>query len=84
MPPLSDATRPLMWNISNVWVMYLLFVIAVAVFAWGAYCRIQFWRQGKSDAERLSDWGKRLKVLLREVFLQKQDRVYISLYSVFP
>jgi len=74
MPPLSDATRPLMWNISNVWVMYLLFVIAVAVFAWGAYCRIQFWRQGKSDAERLSDWGKRLKVLLREVFLQKQVR----------
>ncbi len=74
MPPLSDATRPLMWNISHVWVMYGLFLIAVAIFAWGAYKRVQFWRCGKDDKERLSDWGKRLKVLLREVFLQKQVR----------
>jgi Fe-S oxidoreductase/nitrate reductase gamma subunit len=74
MPPLSEATRPLMWNITHVWVMYALFIIAVAVFAWGAYKRIQFWREGKDDKERLSDWGKRLGVLLREVFLQKQVR----------
>jgi Fe-S oxidoreductase/nitrate reductase gamma subunit len=72
--PLSEATRPLMWNISHVWVMYGLFVLAVAVFAFGIYRRINFWRQGKSDNERLADWGKRLKVLLREVFLQKQVR----------
>ena len=74
MPPLSEASRPLMWNISHVWVMYLLFVVALAVFAWGIYRRIEFWRKGKGDNERLSDWGKRLKVLLREVFLQKQVR----------
>jgi Fe-S oxidoreductase/nitrate reductase gamma subunit len=74
MPPLSEATRPLMWNVSHVWVMYVLFLAAVAVFAWGAYKRIQFWRQGKSDKERLADWGKRLKILLREVFLQSQVR----------
>ncbi len=74
MPPLSDATRPLMWNISHVWVMYGLFIVALAIFAWGIYKRIEFWRQGKSDNERLSDWGKRLRVLLREVLLQKQVR----------
>jgi Fe-S oxidoreductase/nitrate reductase gamma subunit len=74
MPPLSDATRPLMWNISHVWVMYGLFVVALLVCAWGIRKRIQFWRQGKSDAERLSDWGKRLAVLVREVFGQKQVR----------
>ncbi|NLT65872.1 MAG: 4Fe-4S dicluster domain-containing protein [Acidobacteria bacterium] len=74
MPPLSEATRPLMWNISQVWVMYGLSVIALAIFAWGLYRRINFWRQGKDDRERLSDWGKRLVVLLREVFLQKQVR----------
>jgi Fe-S oxidoreductase/nitrate reductase gamma subunit len=72
--PLSEATRPLMWNISHVWVMYGLFVLAVAVFGLGIYRRIDFWRRGKSDNERLADWGKRLKVLLREVFLQKQVR----------
>jgi len=79
MPPLSEATRPLMWNISQVWVMYALFVIALAVFAWGVYRRIEFWRKGKSDNERLADWGKRLGILLREVFLQKQVR-----NSAFP
>jgi Fe-S oxidoreductase/nitrate reductase gamma subunit len=74
MPPLTDATRPLMWNISHVWVMYVLLIIALAVCAWGIYKRIEFWRRGKSDNERLSDWGKRLWVLLREVFGQKQVR----------
>jgi Fe-S oxidoreductase/nitrate reductase gamma subunit len=74
MPPLSDATRPLMWNISHAWGMYLLLLIAAAIFAWGLYKRIEFWRRGKGDKERLADWGKRLKVLLQEVFLQKQVR----------
>ena len=74
MPPLSEATRPLMWNISQVWVMYGLFVIALAIFAWGMYQRIEFWRRGKTDKEKPSDWGKRLKILLREIFLQKQVR----------
>ncbi len=74
MPPLSEATRPLMWNISSVWVMYLLLLAAMAVFGWGMYKRVEFWRRGKSDRERLADWGRRLKILLREVFLQKQVR----------
>ncbi len=74
MPPLSDATRPLMWNISQVWVMYGLFIIAVAICAYGVYRRIELWRNGKDDNERLSDWGKRLKILLREIFLQKKVR----------
>jgi Fe-S oxidoreductase/nitrate reductase gamma subunit len=79
MPPISEATRPLMWNISHVWIMYLLLVVAAAVFGWGIYRRIQFWRRGKNDKERLGDWGKRFKILLREVFLQKQVR-----NSAFP
>jgi Fe-S oxidoreductase/nitrate reductase gamma subunit len=79
MSDLTNATRPLMWNISHVWVMYGLFIVALVICAYGIHKRIQFWRQGKSDAERLSDWGKRLSVLLREVFKQKQVR-----NSVFP
>lgn len=54
--------------------MYVLFLAAAAVFALGVYRRVQFWRQGKSDQERLSDWGARLKVLLRETLLQKRVR----------
>jgi Fe-S oxidoreductase/nitrate reductase gamma subunit len=79
MFPLSEATRPLMWNISHVWAMYGLFVITLAICAYGVYRRIEFWRQGKSDQERLSDWGKRLKVLLGEVFLQRKVR-----NSIYP
>jgi Fe-S oxidoreductase/nitrate reductase gamma subunit len=63
-----------MWNISHVWVMYGLFVIALAVFSWGMYKRIEFWRRGKPEKEKFSDWGKRLKVLARETFLQKRVR----------
>jgi Fe-S oxidoreductase/nitrate reductase gamma subunit len=63
-----------MWNISHVWVMYGLFVIGLAVFGWGMYQRIQFWRRGKSEKEKFADWGKRLSILLREIFLQKQVR----------
>jgi Fe-S oxidoreductase/nitrate reductase gamma subunit len=74
MPPLSEATRPLMWNISQAGVMYLLFIIALVVFAAGLRKRIDFWRQGKTSSERLKDWGTRLRVLLREVFFQKQVR----------
>jgi Fe-S oxidoreductase/nitrate reductase gamma subunit len=79
MPPISEATRELMWNIPFVWPMYALLLIALCVCAWGAYRRVRFWRQGKSDAERLSDWGMRFNILLREVFLQKQVR-----NSIFP
>ncbi|MEJ2111510.1 MAG: heterodisulfide reductase-related iron-sulfur binding cluster, partial [Acidobacteriota bacterium] len=74
MPPLSEATRPLMWNISAVWLMYALFAAALAVFAFGIYQRIEFWRRGKEDKERFADWGKRLTILLREVLFQKQVR----------
>lgn len=74
MPPLSEATRPLMWNISHVWAMYGLFIIALAIFGWGMHRRIQFWRRGKSEKEQFADWGKRLAILLREIFFQKQVR----------
>ncbi len=74
MPSLSEASRPLMWNIAHVWVMYVLFVAALAVFGWGFYRRIRFWRLGKADDERFADWGKRLSLLLRELLLQTRVR----------
>jgi hypothetical protein len=58
MPSFTEATRPLMWNISHVWAMYALFIIALAFFGWGIYKRIDFWRKGKSDDERLADWRR--------------------------
>jgi len=72
MPDISQASREIMWNISHPWIMYLLFFIAMAVFACGLYKRIDFWRKGKPDDERFSDWGKRIWLLLKELFLQNR------------
>jgi Fe-S oxidoreductase/nitrate reductase gamma subunit len=74
MNPLTEASREIMWNISHAWIMYLLFALALAAFGWGFYRRAIFWLRGKGDRERFSDWGKRLIILLREVFLQKRVR----------
>ena len=41
------ATREVYWNISHVWVMYLLFVAAALVFGHGLYRRIAAWRRGR-------------------------------------
>ncbi len=68
-----------MWNISHAWIMYLLFLVALGICGWGVYQRIQFWRKGKEDRERLSDWGLRFRVLIREILLQRQVR-----NSTFP
>jgi Fe-S oxidoreductase len=74
MPDLSQATRPIMWNVQPAWLMYVLFVTALGIFAWGVSRRISFWRKGKPDSERLADWGKRLALLLKELFFQRQVR----------
>jgi Fe-S oxidoreductase/nitrate reductase gamma subunit len=74
MSELSEATRPLYWNISSVWIMYALFFTAFAIFCWGLYRRISSWRKGKPDGERFSDWGKRLWLLIKELALQQRTR----------
>ncbi len=69
---LSQASRPIMWNISHPWIMYLLLVIAMFVFAYGLYLRIGFWMRGKEDNERFSNWGKRFLKMMKEVFLHSK------------
>ena len=79
MDNISEATRELMWNIPHVLPMYALLIAALCVCAWGVRLRVRFWLQGKSDTERLSDWGLRFVVLIREVCFQKQVR-----NSIYP
>ncbi len=74
MPELTEATRPLMWNVSSAWVMYVAFLVALGFFCFGIYRRVSSWRRGKPDSERLGDWGKRFRVLLSELLLQKRTR----------
>jgi Fe-S oxidoreductase/nitrate reductase gamma subunit len=78
-----------MWNVHEFrytdLIMYASLLVAFGFFFYGMYKRVQFWRDGKSDNERFSDWGKRLWVLIREAFLQKQVRnsTYPAIFHSF-
>ena len=74
MDGIQTASREIFWNISGIWVMYLLLLFALAVFGYGVYRKVSVWRKGKADNERFSDWGKRLVILLRELLFQKSVR----------
>jgi Fe-S oxidoreductase/nitrate reductase gamma subunit len=61
-----------MWNVGSAWPMYVLFFAALGILAFGLYRRVASWSQGKGDDERLSDWGRRLWFLLKEILLQRR------------
>jgi Fe-S oxidoreductase/nitrate reductase gamma subunit len=64
--------RPLYWNISHFWLMYVLFGIALAVFASGLKQRTRYWKFGQARHEPLVRTGKRLAIALREALLQSR------------
>lgn len=74
MTSVSGASRPIYWNVTGIWVMYLLFALALGVFAYGVYRRVHVWTAGKPDRERLSEWGKRARLTLVELLLQRRVR----------
>jgi len=72
--PISEATRELNWNVSGTWLMYLLFVAAVAVMAYGIWRHIARWRKGRPLPRKKSGWGGRLAFMLGEAFGQRRVR----------
>jgi Fe-S oxidoreductase len=66
-----EATRPVLWNITNVWVMYALFVLSVIVAGYGVYRRIAMWRRG-APANRFDRPAERLKTLLEHALGQRR------------
>ncbi len=65
--------RPVYWNIDLIskGAMYVLFLVALGVCAYGVMQRVKYWRQSKPDSERWSSWGDRLGFLIGEVLLQR-------------
>ena len=76
---LSQATREIMWNINGAWLMYTLFLVALGVFVYGVYLRVQSWREGKEDNERFGDIKKRIWILIKETLFQRS-----TLRNPFP
>ncbi|HEY8346715.1 MAG TPA: heterodisulfide reductase-related iron-sulfur binding cluster [Symbiobacteriaceae bacterium] len=70
-------TRPIYWNISHVWVMYLLMIPTLAICAYGVWRRVRLWRIGRPEV-RWDQVGRRLMLVLKHGAFQArlaQDRV---------
>lgn len=68
---MDGATRQIYWNVTHVWLMYLLLVPAVAVGAYGVYRHVSQWRQGL-PINRFDRSGQRLRLLLVQVLTQRR------------
>ena len=60
----TQATREVFWNIQYSWLVYVLMVPTLAVFAWGFWLKIRRWRAGQ-PAVRFDRLGERLQLFLR-------------------
>jgi Fe-S oxidoreductase/nitrate reductase gamma subunit len=65
------ATRQIYWNISGIYMMYLLLLPTLAIFFYGFWRRIRLWRIGKPDA-RLDRLGDRIKLVVRHAVFQSR------------
>lgn len=64
-------TREIFWNISISWLLYPLFLIALAICVYGFYRRYRLWLIGQRE-NRVHKVGQRLKDLLVYAFGQKR------------
>ena len=67
----SVPTREVLWNISHIWLMYLLFAISLAIAGFGLYRRVSTWRSGL-PADRFDRPKERLQRLLKHALGQRR------------
>jgi Fe-S oxidoreductase/nitrate reductase gamma subunit len=67
----TEATRQIYWNISHVWLMYVLLLPVLVVAGYGIYCHVVLWRRGLPLA-RFDRPAERIKLVLRHVLAQRR------------
>src|SRR4029078_9284902 len=65
----AEATREVLWHITHVWVLYLMFGISVAIAGYGLYRRMARWRHGLAF-DRFDRPAERLRMLATHAFAQ--------------
>ncbi|HVS63266.1 MAG TPA: heterodisulfide reductase-related iron-sulfur binding cluster [Thermoanaerobaculia bacterium] len=65
-------TREIYWNVTQVWVMYLLLIPTLGIMAWGLWRRMRLWRTGQ-PAVRFDRLGQRLGLFTRNAILQARN-----------
>ena len=56
-------TREVFWNVTHVWVMYVLLIPTMLVAGYGIYRRFRTWCRGRPEQRFDQPW-KRLSILL--------------------
>jgi len=72
MTPSVEVTREIFWNVPMSGWLYGLFFPAALCFVYGMVRRVVSWRKGKAGVEGWRPLGRRLRVLLAELLLQRQ------------
>ena len=67
----AQATREIYWNISHIWLMYVLLLITLAIAGYGIYRRVSVWRRGL-PIHRLDRPAERIRNLLRHALAQSR------------
>jgi Fe-S oxidoreductase/nitrate reductase gamma subunit len=80
----AEATRQIYWNVSHIWVMYVLLSAVVAIGGYGIYRRIRCWQQGLPVA-RFDRPGKRIRRVLQHALAQSRTarESYTGLFHRF-
>jgi len=67
----TEATRQIYWNISHVWVMYVMLLPMLAVAGYGIYRHVTWWRNGLPLA-RFDRPVERIKLVLKHALWQER------------
>jgi Fe-S oxidoreductase/nitrate reductase gamma subunit len=67
----DTPTREIYWNVSAVWLMYVLLVPTAAVLLWGLWRRVRRWRMGR-PVDRTDRPRARLRALLDLAVAQRK------------
>ncbi len=68
----NEATREVFWNITNVWLMYVLFAASLAIAIYGIYRRVARWRKSltPTTTDRFDRPRERMQLFLRHALAQ--------------
>lgn len=80
----AEATRQIYWNVSHIWVMYVLLLPTAAIAGFGLYRHFSRWRRGL-PAARFDQPAERLKLVLKHAVAQRRTarNLYAGLFHRF-
>ena len=80
----AEPTRQIYWNISHIWVMYVLLLPTLAIAAYGVYRHVRSWRRGV-PAARFDHPAARLNLVLKHAFAQRRTarNLYAGIFHQF-